>query len=142
MADYTGTVLGTNKLGLVGALQVVRARFSFSAITLGDDDTFIIADLFTQNGAVVPVEVEDFTLVSSTTTPASLVAIVGNSENPNGFLRSAGLTETGQLVRKGNGALIGTRINNGTVLMDVTTSAGAAYTGDLDFIFAVRRCID
>jgi hypothetical protein len=141
MAAYTGTLLGTNSLGRPGDLGVVRGRFTFAAATLVTADTFSI-DLFTQNGIEVPVEVLGVTVSSSTTTPASLTMRVGNSGVNDGFMIATGMTGTGQLVRKGQGSLVGTRVLNKTVTMGVTVDAGAAYTGTLDLEFLVKRTND
>jgi hypothetical protein len=139
MVAYTGTLTSSaTQLGNSTAdLSIVTGRFTFTAATLATTDTFSI-DLFTQNGITVPVYVFGFRIFSTTTTPASLVATIGNSDNAAGFITTKALTETGQMVRCGDGALIGTRINNKTVTITVTTSAGAAYTGDLILEFLVK----
>ncbi|MFM7851295.1 MAG: hypothetical protein ACKO96_05090 [Flammeovirgaceae bacterium] len=144
MVDYIGSIIGTNTLGQTGQCTVVRGRISFTAATLAANptDTYVIPNLFTHNTIPVPVEILGFKLVSTTTTPASLVATVGNSDSANGYLTSKALTETGQLSRFGDGALIGTRVTNPSVTMTVTTAAGAAYTGDLIYEFLVRATND
>ena len=129
MTTYTGSIVGTNRLGKVGELSVVTGVVSLSAVTLATTDTLSFP-ILTQNGVTVPVEVVDFMIFSSTTTPASLIAKAGNSDNDAGFMAATGFTETGQMVRKGNGALIGTRIKNSTVTVTPTVSASASYTGD------------
>lgn len=144
MVDYTGSIVGTNTIGQTGQLTIVRAKISFTSATLAANptDTYVIADLFTQNTIPVAVDILGFKLYSTTTTPASLVATVGNSDDADGYLKSKALTETGQLVRIGDGDLIGTRVTNASVTMTVTTGAGAAYTGDLVYDFLVRATND
>jgi hypothetical protein len=141
MAAYTGSIVGTNALGRPGELSVVTGKFTFSAATLATTDTFT-AELFTQNGVEVPVEILGFEIFSTVATPASLIASVGNSDDADGFMIATGFTQTLQMVRHGNGALIGTRIKNKTVSMTVTVDAGAAYTGDLVLKFLVKRTND
>ncbi len=144
MVDYVGTILGTNTLGQTGQATIVRGRFTFSSATLAANptDTYVISNLFTQNTIPVAVEILGFRLYSTTTTPANLVATIGNSDDADGYLKSKALTETGQLSRHGDGDLIGTRVTNPSVTMTVTTGAGAAYTGDLIFEFLVRPTND
>lgn len=144
MTDYTGSIVGTNTIGQTGQLTIVRGKISFDAATLAENptDTYVILNLFTQNNIPVAVDVLGHRLYSTTTTPASLVATVGNSDDADGYLKSKALTETGQLVRVGDGDLIGTRVTNPSVTMTVTTAAGAAYTGDLIYEFLVRATND
>jgi hypothetical protein len=138
MTDFTGTLITPDSaLGLPGSTTKVVAKFTFDTITLADGDT-LTAVMFTQNGIEVPVDILGFELFSSTTTPASLALMVGNSDDDNGFMKIKGATETGQCVRKGDGELLGTRVKNKTVVGEITTTAGAAYTGDVFFAFDVR----
>ncbi len=142
MAAYTGTLVGTPKLGLVGATARVLVKYTFSAATLVQADTFTCADTFVQNGVAVPVEVIGFSLWSSTTTPASLTMTAGNSDDTDGFMKAVGMTATGQLVRRGGGDLIGTRITNKGTSLTVTVDAGTAYTGDIYAEYVVARTND
>lgn len=144
MTDYVGSIIGTNTLGQTGQSTIVRGRISFSSATLAVNptDTYVLPNLFTHNTIPVPVEVLAFRLYSTTTTPASLVATVGNSDDADAYLKSKALTETGQLSRHGDGDLIGTRVTNPSVTMTVTTAATASYTGDLIYEFLVRATND
>lgn len=138
MSNYTGTLITpASALGMPGSTTRAVAKFTFDTITLTGGDT-LTAVMLTQNGIEIPVDVLGFELFSSTTTPASLALMVGNSDDDNGFMTIKGATETGQCVRKGDGALIGTRIKNKTVIGKITTTAGTAYTGDLYFALDVR----
>lgn len=143
MTDYVGSAVVPLRAGLVGAIQPIVGQITFSGATLAANptDTYLLPNLLANRGAAVPIIVHGFELYSSTTTPALLVAEVGNADDTDGFMVSKGLTATGQLVRIGDGALIGRRITNATPSMTVTTAAGAAYTGSLFYRFWVEACL-
>jgi len=141
MAAFTITVVGTNTLGKIGEVSYVTGKVTFAGETIATTDTFT-GDLFVMGSRTIPVEILDFTLFSTATVPASLSMQVGNSNDADGFMAASVLTESNQSVRKGNGALMNTRVNNKAVTMTCAVDAGAGYTGDLVLRFAVRRTND
>lgn len=126
MTAITGTLVETPNLGKVGRREPVLAKFTFAA-ALVNTDTYTISDVFPYPVKVHSVRVVG-TIMDTNATP-TLGISVGNSDDPDGFLKAIVINQTGQTNIVGvDGALIKTGISNKDVTMTVTADPATGAT--------------
>lgn len=136
MAAKTGTVVVAGKRGEVGQQYTARGKIALDA-ALATTNTYTISNLLPKGGAKVIAFRFYGVEVDTNATPTCTVSI-GNSDDPDGFLKTKGgavglqNSLAGQLTYFGDGDLIGTTVTNRDLTMTVVANpATGATSGDL-----------